>query len=85
MTESTETRCPDCGIPDGMHHNPGCSHPCEQCKRAKQLRWYRDALRFLCAASAGAALVQPAKGWGQLAYLGLALLFATAYAKLEAR
>jgi hypothetical protein len=84
MTE-TEHRCPDCGMPDGMHHNPGCSHPCGPCKRAKWRGWVRDAARFMCAASAGAALVHPAKGWGQLAWFGLALLFTTAYAKLEAR
>lgn len=78
-------RCPNCGMPEGMHHDPACGHPCDQCKRAKWRGWVRDGARFMCAASTGACLVHPAKGWGQLTWLALALLFTTAYAKLEAR
>lgn len=28
-------RCPDCGVPLSMHHDPGCGEPCGACEASK--------------------------------------------------
>lgn len=35
-------RCPECGIPAGMHHDLGCSLPCDACKKARRRRRLGD-------------------------------------------
>jgi hypothetical protein len=31
--DQTAVRCPECLVLLGLHHDPGCSHPCEACTR----------------------------------------------------
>ena len=34
-TDAETARCPECGIPLTMHHDPGCSQPCGRCAAAR--------------------------------------------------
>ena len=56
LIEAGAPRCPDCGMPEGMHHDPGCSRPCGACKTAARRARARWWLLFLFTFTAGAAL-----------------------------
>lgn len=36
LIEAGVPRCGECGMPLSMHHDPGCSQPCEACETVRR-------------------------------------------------